>query len=127
MFKLMRKNRKGFTLIELIVVIAILAILAAIAIPTFSGITNSANDRVKLANAKSIATAINAFNNLNPNNTSLQTKPAEWTGAQSVVGTALWPSGLSATDAAAAWPLITITSGVAVASGGSSPSSTPTS
>ena len=115
MFKLMRRNKKGFTLIELIVVIAILAILAAIAIPTFSGITQSANDKVKLANAKSIATAINAFNNLNPSNTSLQSKPADYTGAKSVVGAALWPSGLSATDAGAAWPLITITNGVAVA------------
>ena len=40
--KMMRKNKKGFTLIELIVVIAILAILAAIAIPRFSGFTDKA-------------------------------------------------------------------------------------
>jgi type IV pilus assembly protein PilA len=51
----------GFTLIELMVVLLILAILLAIAIPTFLGVTNSANDRAAqsnlntaLVNAKSI-------------------------------------------------------------------------
>ena len=41
----LRKNKKGFTLIELIVVIAILAILAIIVVPRFSGFT----DKAKLA------------------------------------------------------------------------------
>jgi type IV pilus assembly protein PilA len=51
----------GFTLIELMVVLLILAILLAIAIPTFLGVTKSANDRAAqsnlntaLTNAKSI-------------------------------------------------------------------------
>jgi type IV pilus assembly protein PilA len=51
----------GFTLIELMVVLLILAILLAIAIPTFLGVTKSANDRAAqsnlntgLINAKSI-------------------------------------------------------------------------
>src|ERR1035437_7656000 len=51
----------GFTLIELMVVLLILAILLAIAIPTFLGVTGSANDRASqsnlntaLTNAKSI-------------------------------------------------------------------------
>jgi type IV pilus assembly protein PilA len=51
----------GFTLIELMVVLLILAILLAIAIPTFLGVTKSANDRATqsnlntaLVNAKSI-------------------------------------------------------------------------
>ena len=35
----------GFTLIELMVVLLIIAILLAIAIPTFLGVTGSANDR----------------------------------------------------------------------------------
>lgn len=51
----------GFTLIELMVVLLILAILLAIAIPTFLGVTKSANDRAAqsnlntaLVNAKSL-------------------------------------------------------------------------
>jgi len=51
----------GFTLIELMVVLLILAILLAIAIPTFLGVTKSANDRAAqsnlntgLTNAKSV-------------------------------------------------------------------------
>ena len=35
----------GFTLIELMVVLLIIAILLAIAIPTFLGVTSTANDR----------------------------------------------------------------------------------
>jgi type IV pilus assembly protein PilA len=40
----------GFTLIELMVVLLILAILLAIAIPTFLGVTKSANDRAVQSN-----------------------------------------------------------------------------
>jgi type IV pilus assembly protein PilA len=40
----------GFTLIELMVVLLILAILLAIAIPTFLGVTKSANDRAAQSN-----------------------------------------------------------------------------
>jgi type IV pilus assembly protein PilA len=40
----------GFTLIELMVVLLIIAILLAIAIPTFLGVTSSANDRATQSN-----------------------------------------------------------------------------
>jgi type IV pilus assembly protein PilA len=40
----------GFTLIELMVVLLIIAILLAIAIPTFLGVTQSANDRAAQSN-----------------------------------------------------------------------------
>lgn len=40
----------GFTLIELMVVLLILAILLAIAIPTFLGVTKTANDRAAQSN-----------------------------------------------------------------------------
>src|ERR1035438_4025991 len=40
----------GFTLIELMVVLLILAIQLAIAIPTFLGVTKSANDRAAQSN-----------------------------------------------------------------------------
>lgn len=110
MFKLMR-SRKGFTLIELIVVIAILAILAAIAIPTFTTITRDANQRVAIANARNIATAINTYNALNPNETPISSAA----GAQgTLTGANLWPSGLTDADAANATDLITFENGVAV-------------
>lgn len=40
----MKKNNKGFSLVELIVVIAIMAILAAVAIPTFAHFITKANE-----------------------------------------------------------------------------------
>lgn len=111
MFKLMRTNKKGFTLIELIVVIAILAILAAIAIPTFSGITDSADERVELANARSIATAYNAYAALHPDE-ALGTVAEE---QDTLVAAGLWPSGIAADDLAGSLAMINIVNGVAVA------------
>jgi len=49
---LVKKSRKGFTLIELVVVIAILGILAAILIPVISGFIQRANEAADLANAR---------------------------------------------------------------------------
>ena len=49
---------KGFSLVELAVVIGIIAILVAIAIPVFSSMTQSANDRVGEAAAANGAAAV---------------------------------------------------------------------
>lgn len=38
----MRKNKKGFTLVELVIVIAVIAILAAVLLPTFSTVIENA-------------------------------------------------------------------------------------
>jgi type IV pilus assembly protein PilA len=46
----------GFTLIELMVVLLIIAILLAIAIPTFLGVTGSANDRAAQSNLSNALT-----------------------------------------------------------------------
>lgn len=59
--KNIRKNRKGFTLIELIVVIAILAILAAIAIPAFAGTQERAQQRVHDANVQILTSAARVY------------------------------------------------------------------
>jgi len=51
----------GFTLIELMVVLLILAILLAIAIPTFLGVTKSANDRASQSNINTAFTNAKAL------------------------------------------------------------------
>lgn len=52
--KKFRKNKKGFTLVELIVVIAILAILALILIPALTGYVGRANKSKDEANANAL-------------------------------------------------------------------------
>lgn len=52
--ELVKKKKKGFTLVELIIVIAIIAILAAIAIPKFGQITRNANIKADIATAKNL-------------------------------------------------------------------------
>ena len=51
----MKRNRKGFTLVELVIVIAVIAILAAVLLPTFSNVIENA----KVSSATQNAT--NAF------------------------------------------------------------------
>lgn len=53
---MIRKKKKGFTIIELIIVLAIIAILSAITIPKFGDIRENANKKSDIANAKTIAT-----------------------------------------------------------------------
>lgn len=50
---LKRKNKKGFTLMEMLIVIGIIAILIAIAIPTFSSSQKKAKYTADLANVRS--------------------------------------------------------------------------
>ena len=60
MLKKLRKNKKGFTLIELIVVIAILAILSAIAVPRLLGTVDTAKTSAEAATVRTLngATAL---------------------------------------------------------------------
>jgi len=53
----MRKNRKGFTLVEIIVVLVILAILAAFTIPTMLGFVNDARGKAMIAEAREVYVA----------------------------------------------------------------------
>ncbi len=66
----------GFTLIELMVVLLIIAILLAIAIPTFLGVTGSANDRAAQSNLTNALTEVKAlYQNNQSYNESTSTLP----------------------------------------------------
>ncbi|MBR1599288.1 MAG: prepilin-type N-terminal cleavage/methylation domain-containing protein [Lachnospiraceae bacterium] len=58
----LRKDQKGFTLVELIVVLVILAILAALLVPALLGYIDRARSSKYLEEARSIYTAIQAVN-----------------------------------------------------------------
>lgn len=52
LLKRIKKNKKGFTLVEIIVVLVILAILAAFMIPAMLGFVNDANAKAETAQAR---------------------------------------------------------------------------
>jgi type IV pilus assembly protein PilA len=85
----------GFTLIELMVVLLILAILLAIAIPTFLGVTKSANDRASQSN---LNTAV------------VNAKAAYQTNSQSY-------TGVNTTTLSSAEPSLSFTTGNSTAQG----------
>ena len=49
-----RKNKVGFTLVELIIVIAVIGVLAAILIPTFANVIDKANAKSALSDARNV-------------------------------------------------------------------------
>ncbi|MBU3110247.1 type II secretion system protein [Clostridium lacusfryxellense] len=59
---IIKKKKKGFTLIELIAVIAILAILGAILVPKIAGYSDSAKKSKAIVDAKIIVNAAAAYN-----------------------------------------------------------------
>jgi len=58
----LKKDQKGFTLVELIVVLVILAILAALLVPALLGYIDRARNSKYLEEARSIYTAVQAVN-----------------------------------------------------------------
>lgn len=57
MLRRVRKNKKGFTLIELIIVIAIISILAALLLPKVGMVKENSNKTADISNAREIAEA----------------------------------------------------------------------
>lgn len=108
MFKYLRKNKKGFTLIELIVVVAILAILAAIAVPMIIGYADEARTAALQANAKMIAQSLNTANAL----AGTDTEPANLAAAKTLAGN-LWPGGMTADEERDAYSVLAWTGGSA--------------
>ena len=52
MFKKLKENKKGFTLVELIVVLVILAILAALLVPALTGYIDKARNKSIIAETR---------------------------------------------------------------------------
>ena len=59
--RLLRKNQRGFTLIELVVVIAILGILSSVALPRVGGITQRAKEVADQANVRILQESVERY------------------------------------------------------------------
>ena len=57
----MRRNQKGFTLIELMIVIAIIGILAAVAIPQFASYRAKGYNSQSLSDIRNLATDLESY------------------------------------------------------------------
>lgn len=106
-------KRKGFTIVEIIIGITVLAILAAVAIPTYVNISKKAKEKVDVANAVTIAIAINANNTMYEGKESklISSVPVDSEVLSKVLGD--FRVTLSAEDTDIALGLITITDHVA--------------
>lgn len=59
----LRKNKKGFTLVELLVVLVIIVILMAAIIPSMLGFIDKAREEATLAECRNVSIAANAIAN----------------------------------------------------------------
>ena len=79
-------NEGGFTLIELLIVILILGILAAIVIFSLSGVTSASAQSACNTDARSVETAVGAYQAQNGGNSPTAMTSAQWQSA--LTGTA---------------------------------------
>ncbi|MEG0979921.1 MAG: prepilin-type N-terminal cleavage/methylation domain-containing protein [Oscillospiraceae bacterium] len=60
MLKTLKKDKKGFTLIEIVIVLVIIAILAAMLIPSMMGWIDDSKQKSLISEANSVKTAVEA-------------------------------------------------------------------
>ena len=58
----MKKNKKGFTIVELVIVIAVIGILAAVLIPTFTNVVANAHKAAAQEEGRNVIVAYMAEN-----------------------------------------------------------------
>ena len=56
-----KKNKKGFTLVELMIVVVIMAILVAVAVPIYSAVTANSRKKTCYANQRMIVEQLNTM------------------------------------------------------------------
>ncbi len=76
----MRKEKKGFTLIELVIVIAVIAILAAVLIPTISSVVGKGNQSVVEQESARVRTEILAISDMDLDSYCLEMLRKHYTG-----------------------------------------------
>jgi type IV pilus assembly protein PilA len=107
----------GFTLIELMVVLLIMAILLAIAIPTFLGVSSSANDRAAQSNLNTALTNAKSYyqNNSQAYATDTTSLATMLTALGSQEPSISWTSGASTTSGTVSVAVATDGNGITLA------------